>query len=74
MHLSSVLPLMWKILSSLNDEDTREMKGSIKQTFRQCYDDEELKLLLNTATYLDPRFKDSLVTLEAEVKKGFWIK
>lgn len=57
---------MWKILSFLDDEDSDsvlagEMKGSIKENLGQRYDDGELQLLLNTATHLDPRFKDSFV-------------
>ncbi|XP_065127446.1 E3 SUMO-protein ligase ZBED1-like [Paramisgurnus dabryanus] len=72
--LSSVLPLMWKIRSCLDDVDgdsvlAREMKSAIKENLRQRYNDEELQLLLNTATYLDPRFKDSFVALEADVKQ-----
>lgn len=71
-------PLMWKILSSLDDEDSESilaaaMRGSIKENLLQRSDEGESELLLNAATYLHHSFKNSYVALEAD-GKGFCTK
>lgn len=69
------MPLTWKMLTSLNDEENDsllagEMKCAIRNYLNECVnDDKQLLLLLNTATYLDPRFKDMFVSLKDEVKQ-----
>ena len=73
--LSSVLPLLWKMLSCLrNKEDdsllTGEMKSLVRESINQRYENREVQLLLNTATYLDPRFKASFIALEDDVKQS----
>ncbi|XP_051801787.1 zinc finger BED domain-containing protein 4-like [Acanthochromis polyacanthus] len=73
--LSSVLPVMWKISTYLSDEqDDSALAGQMKRAIRdyldEHYQDKKLQLLLNTATYLDPRFKDSFVSLEDDVKQN----
>lgn len=73
--LSSVLPVMWKISTGLSDgEDDSVLAGQMKRAIRdyldEHYRDEKLQLLLNTATFLDPRFKDSFVSLEDDVKQS----
>lgn len=74
--LSSVLPLMWKICSCLDvgEADSalaREMKKAIRDYLDQRANDEkELQVVLNTATYLDPRFKDSFVSVESQVQES----
>lgn len=73
--LSSVLPLLWKMLSYLSDKEndsllTKEMKSFVRESINQRYENREVQLLLNTATYLDPRFKDSFVALEDGVKQS----
>lgn len=60
--LSSVLPLTWKIYSTLTIEDTsrnleRQLKQKIGDDLKHRYEDRNLQLVLNTATCLDPRFK-----------------
>ncbi len=73
--LSSVLPLTWKIFTSLNDEEkdsllAGEMKTAIRDYLNErVNDDKQLLLILNSATYLDPRFKDMFVSLKEEVKQ-----
>ena len=53
----------------------REMKGLIQEYLKQRNDVRELQLLLNTATYLDPWFKDSFVFyLRMMSNKVFWYK
>ena len=73
--LSSVLPLLWKMLSCLRDKEddsllTGEMKSLVRESINQRYENREVQLLLNTATYLDPRFKASFVALEDDVKQS----
>nr|XP_055062477.1 E3 SUMO-protein ligase ZBED1-like [Misgurnus anguillicaudatus] len=73
--LSSVLPLLWKIYDCLSYEQsdsalTQEMKEKINEYLRHRYDNLQLQLLLNTATYLDPRFKNSFVSLKDDVKQS----
>lgn len=63
------------MLSYLSDEEdntllTREMKRVVREDIKHYYEDKEVELLLNPATYLDPRFKDSFVALEDDVKQG----
>ncbi|XP_015256757.1 PREDICTED: zinc finger BED domain-containing protein 1-like, partial [Cyprinodon variegatus] len=72
--LSSVLPLTWKIYSTLTIEDTsrhleRQLKQKIGDDLKHRYEDRNLQLVLNTATFLDPRFKDSFTTLKEELKQ-----
>lgn len=72
--LSSVLPLLWKIYECLSHEQSdsalaQEMKEKITEYLQHRYDDLQLQLLLNTATYLDPRFKNSFVSLKDDVKQ-----
>ncbi|KAK0149425.1 Zinc finger BED domain-containing protein 1 [Merluccius polli] len=76
--LSSVLPLTWKMFTSLNDEEkdsllAGEMKSAIRDYLNEEVndDDKQLLLILNSATYLDPRFKDMFVSLKEEVKQCF---
>lgn len=46
-----------------------EMKEKIKTDFTARYESRPLNTVLNTATFLDPRFKDSFVgEMEEEVK------
>ena len=70
--LSSVLPLKWKLLSCLEEKDSDSVLAcDIKQKMRSDFARYECRLLdlvLNTATFLDPRFKDTFVTIEEEVK------
>ncbi|KAL1250025.1 hypothetical protein QQF64_021030 [Cirrhinus molitorella] len=71
--LSSVLPLKWKLLSFLTVKEgegplSSEMKEKIKTDFTARYESRPLDTVLNTATFLDPRFKDSFVAMEEEVK------
>uniref|UniRef100_A0A673G4Z9 BED-type domain-containing protein n=1 Tax=Sinocyclocheilus rhinocerous TaxID=307959 RepID=A0A673G4Z9_9TELE len=73
--LSSVLPLLWKIYECLSHEQSdsalaQEMKEKITEYLQHRYDDLQLQLLLNTATYLDPRFKNSFVSLKDDVKQS----
>lgn len=46
------------------------MKEKINDYLQHRYDDLQLQLLFNTATYLDPRFKNSFVSLKDDVKKS----
>ncbi len=76
--LSAVLPLSWKIFSTLTVEEgesnlKRQLKDNIREDLRQRYENTHLQLILNTATFLDPRFKDSLVTLREEVKQNLMV-
>lgn len=76
--LSAVLPLSWKIFSTLTVEEgdsnlKRQLKDNIREDLRQRYENTHLQLILNTATFLDPRFKDSFVTLREEVKQNLMI-
>jgi len=69
--LSSVLPLLWKIFECLSHEQSdsalaQEMKEKIHEYLKHRYDDLQLQFLLNTATYLDPRFKNSFVSLKGD--------
>lgn len=71
--LSSVLPLKWKLLSLLTVKEGEstlscEMKEKIRKDFTARYESRLLDTVLNTATFLDPRFKFSFVTMEEEVK------
>ncbi|XP_047144724.1 E3 SUMO-protein ligase ZBED1-like [Hydra vulgaris] len=73
--LSSVLPLLWKIFECLSHEQSdsalaKEMKEKIHEYLQHRYDDLQLRFLLNTATYLDPRFKNSFVSLKDDVKQS----
>uniref|UniRef100_A0A671Q033 HAT C-terminal dimerisation domain-containing protein n=1 Tax=Sinocyclocheilus anshuiensis TaxID=1608454 RepID=A0A671Q033_9TELE len=74
--LSSVLPLLWnRIYECLSHEQSdsalaQEMKEKITEYLQHRYDDLQLQLLLNTATYLDPRFKNSFVSLKDDVKQS----
>uniref|UniRef100_A0A672RI62 BED-type domain-containing protein n=1 Tax=Sinocyclocheilus grahami TaxID=75366 RepID=A0A672RI62_SINGR len=77
--LSAVLPLSWKIFSTLTVEEgdsnlKRQLKDNIREDLRQRYQNNtHLQLILNTATFLDPRFKDSFVTLREEVKQNLMV-
>ncbi len=76
--LSAVLPLSWKIFSTLTVEEgdsnlKRQLKDNIREDLRQRYDNTHLQLILNTVTFLDPRFKDSFVTLREEVKQNLMV-
>uniref|UniRef100_A0A3Q3Q9S5 BED-type domain-containing protein n=1 Tax=Monopterus albus TaxID=43700 RepID=A0A3Q3Q9S5_MONAL len=76
--LSAVLPLCWKIFSTLTVEEgdsnlKRQLKDNIREDLRQRYEGTQLQLILNTATFLDPRFKDSFVTLRGEVKQNLTV-
>lgn len=70
--LSSVLPLTWKIYSTLTIEDTSsnlecQLKQKIGDDLKHRYENRNLQLVLNTATLLTC-FKDSFTTLKEEVK------
>lgn len=70
--LSSVIPVMWKILSHVQDSETdsvlsRSMKTEIRKDLEMRYSNEQLQILLNSATFFDPRFKKTFVTKEKEV-------
>ncbi|XP_044155948.1 E3 SUMO-protein ligase ZBED1-like [Bufo gargarizans] len=72
--LSSVLPLTWKIYACASEEESdsilaREMKQRVIDDMKKRYQSKKLQLILNTATYLDPRFKDSFVSIQDEVKE-----
>ncbi len=76
--LSAVLPLSWKIFSTLTVEEgdsnlKRQLKDNIREDLRQRYDNTHLHLILNTVTFLGPRFKDSFVTLREEVKQNLMV-
>lgn len=71
--LSSVLPLKWKIFSCLTVKDgesilSHDMKDKIRTDFTTRYESRLLDTLLNTATFLDARFKDTFITNEEDVK------
>jgi len=71
--LSSVLPLKWKLLSYLTEEEednlSHDMKEKIRTDFIGRYESNRpLDIVLDTATFLDPRFKDTFVSLEEDVK------
>ncbi|XP_004207371.1 E3 SUMO-protein ligase ZBED1-like [Hydra vulgaris] len=73
--LSSVVLLLWKIFECLSHEQSdsalaKEMKEKIHEYLQHRYDDLQLRFLLNTATYLDPRFKNSFVSLKDDVKQS----
>ncbi|XP_065652718.1 E3 SUMO-protein ligase ZBED1-like [Hydra vulgaris] len=73
--LFSVLPLLWKIFECLSHEQSdsalaQEMKEKIHEYLQHRYDDLQLRFLLNTATCLDPRFKNSFVSLKDDVKQS----
>ncbi|XP_065667938.1 E3 SUMO-protein ligase ZBED1-like [Hydra vulgaris] len=73
--LSSVLPLLWKIFECLSHEQSdsalaQEMKETIHEYLQHRYDDLQLRFLLNTATCLNPRFKNSIVSLKDDVKQS----
>jgi len=73
--ISGVQPILWKIISILetseNDNDlTKEMKLIIADDdLKQRYAENKLRLLLDCATYLDARFKNSFVMESDEVKQ-----
>lgn len=71
--LYSVLLLKWKIFSCLTAEDgesilSHGVKDRIRTDFKKRYESRVLNNVLNTATFLNPRFKDTFVTMEEEVK------
>lgn len=71
--LSSVLPLKWKLFSCLTVKDgestlSRDMKDNIKADLTRRYECRILDTALNIVTFIDPRFKDTFVTTEEEVK------
>ena len=77
--LSSVLPLKWKLFSCLEKRDGERviagaMKDQIRSDLASRYEDTQLNIVLNTATYLDPRFKDTFVAMEEEVKEHLFQK
>jgi len=43
---------------------SRDMKDKIRSDFTARYESRQLDTVLNTATFLDPRFKDTFVTME----------
>ncbi|XP_075719862.1 E3 SUMO-protein ligase ZBED1-like [Rhinoderma darwinii] len=60
--LSSVLPLTWKIYACVTEEESdrilaREMKQRVRNDMKKRYENENLQLILNIATYLDPRYE-----------------
>lgn len=70
--LNSVIPVMWKILSHVQNSDTDSvltcnMKTEIRKDLEMRYSNENLQILLNSATFFDPRFKNTFVTKEKEV-------
>lgn len=42
--------------------------------FDSRYEDTQLNIVLHTVTYLDPRFKDTFVAMEEEVKEHIFQK
>lgn len=63
---------MWKILSHVQDSETdsvlsRSMKTEIRKYLEMRYSNEQLQILLNSATFFDPTFKNTFVTKEKEV-------
>ncbi|XP_063757877.1 E3 SUMO-protein ligase ZBED1-like [Eleginops maclovinus] len=77
--ISSVLPLMWKIKACLIEEEgdrplAIEMKNKIRGDFEKRYNDHNLQMTLNTSTFLDPRFKDTFVTMEEDIKRELLLK
>lgn len=71
--MSSVLPLKWKIFSCPTVKDGEntlscDMKDKIRTDFTARYESRLQEIVLNTATFLDPTFKDTFVTMEEEVK------
>ncbi|XP_075712391.1 E3 SUMO-protein ligase ZBED1-like [Rhinoderma darwinii] len=45
------------------------MKQRVRNDMKKRYENENLQLILNIATYLDPRFKESFVSMEKDVKE-----
>ena len=46
-----------------------EMKAKVLEDQQKIYADKDLQIILNCATYLDPRFKDTFVAMTPEVKE-----
>ncbi len=72
--LSSVIPVMWKILSCVQDSETdsvlsRSMKTEIRKYLEMRCSNEHLQILLNSSTFFDPRIKNTFVTKEKEVNE-----
>ena len=75
--VSTVKPLLHHITTKAlamendNTELTKDIKERIKSYLTEKYSDDEVNMLLNMATALDPRFKvDYIKTSELEVVKG----
>ncbi|CAB1419334.1 unnamed protein product [Pleuronectes platessa] len=75
-RVSAALTRLYRTLSAFtrDKEDdsvlTGEMKSLVRESINQRYGNREVQLLLNTATYLDPRFKASFVALEDDMKQS----
>lgn len=72
--ISAVQVVMWDISSCLaaSEDDAplcREMKEKVLEDLNKRYTDKDLQTILNCATYLDPRFKDTFVVMTPEVKE-----
>ncbi|KAL7381449.1 hypothetical protein ABVT39_005676 [Epinephelus coioides] len=72
--ISGVQVVMWEISSCLapSEDDShlaREMKEKVLVDLKKRYADQDLQITLNCATFLDPRFKDTFVTMGPEVKE-----
>lgn len=77
--ISSVLPLLWKIKECLKCDEgdsplALEMKQKCLEDFETRYEEHNIKLALNISTYLGPRFKNTFVIMEKEVKEELLLK
>ncbi|XP_070398129.1 E3 SUMO-protein ligase ZBED1-like [Nothobranchius furzeri] len=67
----TTLETIFSVLTVEGDDShlKRQMKELITKDLKTRYQDGRLQLLLNTATFLDPRFKLNFTTLKDEVKE-----
>lgn len=72
--ISCVQPVLWKMFELLTVNETdcdlaTEMKQILANDLKQRYSDDQLCLLLDCATYLDARFKNTFVADADKVKQ-----
>jgi len=72
--ISCVIPVVWKIFSvlAISDKDTalaEQMKQVLANDLKTRYDNPNVKMVLECATFLDVRFKDSFVVSPDDVKR-----
>ena len=72
--ISCVIPVLWKIFSvlAISDKDTalaEQMKQVLADDLKMRYDNPKMKMVLECATFLDIRFKDTFVDSPDDIKK-----